>query len=514
MTCTTVTDHAIPALEPRDPYNQILAANVHPADWTNPSPKPCYDLVVIGAGTAGLVTAAGAAGLGATVALIEKDLMGGDCLNVGCVPSKALIRAARAWQEVAEVTAFGGQIANFSGSFPAVMERMRHLRSAISHHDSAKRFAGLGVDVFFGSAAFADKSSVAVGQQALMFRRAVIATGARATVPAIPGLEQVGYLTNETIFSLVELPRRMAVIGAGPIGCELAQAFARFGTCVFLLTSGHPFLSAEDRDAAERVEISLRQDGVEIIADQPVLRLGVDGDKKIVYFSGPGGRSTLPVDAILVAVGRTPNCGSLNLSAAGVAHDARKGVLVDDFLRTKNKLIFAAGDVCSACKFTHAADAMARIVLRNALFFGRERVSRLQIPHCTYTDPEVAGVGLSETQLIKTGTPFKTIRVDLKTMDRAILDGETDGFLKVRMAVGKDHILGATLVARHAGEMISEMTLAMTAGLGLSSIAGTIHPYPTQAEIFKRAGDAFSRTRLTPRTEKILHALIKIRRWL
>ncbi len=506
----------LPALQPLDSYNQALAAHVHPADWVNPNPRPQYDLVVIGGGTAGLVTAAGAAGLGASVALIERELLGGDCLNVGCVPSKALIRSAAACADIRSVAEFGVKLSGDPiTDFPAVMQRLRRLRSGISEHDSAARFRSLGVDVFIGSGRFTGRQTIEVNSSSLRFRRAVIASGARAAVPQIPGLEATGFLTNETIFSLTHLPPRLAVIGTGPIGCELSQAFARLGSKVQLLGGGHLFLAAEDRQAADRVEAALVNDGVEIISDQSILRIAPTADnRKVIYFSGPGSVSSITVDTILVATGRTPNCQGLNLEAAGVAWESRQGVLVDDFLRTKNKMIYAAGDVCSAFKFTHAADAMARIVLRNALFFGRDRVSNLIIPHCTYTDPEVAGVGRSESQLKKAGIRFKTIRVDMKSMDRAILEGQTDGFLEVHLAAGKDHILGATLVARHAGEMISELALAMTAGLGLSAIAKTIHPYPTQSEIFKRAGDAFSRTRLTPRTARILQALIKIRRWM
>lgn len=514
MTNTLPQD--IPALQPLDSYNQALAAHVHPDDWNNPTPRAQYDLVVIGGGTAGLVTAAGAAGLGATVALIERELLGGDCLNVGCVPSKALIRSAAASVDIRSVAEFGIKLnGEPTTDFSAVMQRLRRLRSGISEHDSAARFRSLGVDVFIGSGRFTERNAIEVKSSILRFRRAVIATGARAAVPTIPGLEAAAFLTNETVFSLTQMPPRLAVIGAGPIGCELSQAFARLGSKVTMLSGGHPFLAVEDRDAAQRVETALINDGVEIISDQAVLRVAPATDgQKIIYFSGPGNISSITVDAILVATGRAPNCQHLNLDAVGVAWDPRKGVLVDDFLRTKNKMIYAAGDVCSAFKFTHAADAMARIVLRNALFFGRDRVSKLIIPHCTYTDPEVAGVGMSESQLKKAGTLFKTIRVDMKSVDRAILEGQTDGFLKVHVAAGKDQILGATLVARHAGEMISELALAMTAGLGLSAVAKTIHPYPTQSEIFKRAGDAFSRTRLTPRAAQILQALIKIRRWI
>ncbi len=502
------------ALDPLDAHNQILAGNVHPPDWVNPVPKPFYDLVVIGGGTAGLVTAAGAAGLGAKVALVERALLGGDCLNVGCVPSKALIRSAAVCTDSQHTAAYGISIkGEITAEFPAVMERLRRLRSGISHHDSAARFRSLGIDVFIGSGKFVSRNKIEVDGAGLRFRRAVIAAGARATIPKIKGLDKIPYLTNETVFSLTQLPPRTAVLGAGPIGCELSQALTRLGSRVYLLSGGHSFMTVEDRDAAQRVEASLRADGVEIIADQAVAGFGPrENGRCAVLFSGPGPLSSITVDAVLVAVGRTPNCESLNLEAAGVKWEPHKGVLVNDFLRTSNRLIYAAGDVCSAFKFTHAADAMARIVLANALFFGRQRVSRLVIPHCTYTDPEVAGVGLSEEQLKKANTSFKTIRIDMKSVDRAVLDGQTDGYLKVHLAAGTDRILGASLVARHAGEIIAEVALAMTAGLGLSAIGKTIHPYPTQSEIFKKAADAYNRSRLSPRVGKILKTIISIRR--
>ncbi len=495
-------------LAPQDEHNRALVSNVHPPDWRNPEPKGRYNLVVIGAGTAGLVTAAGAAGLGARVALVEKHLMGGDCLNVGCVPSKALLRAARASADVRDANALGVVVPPGSAvDFPAVMERMRRLRAQISPNDSAARFRSLGVDVYLGGGRFQGPDSVEVNGQTLRFAKAVIATGARASAPPIPGLAEAGYLTNETVFSLTERLRRLAVIGAGPIGCELAQAFARFGSRVTLLEALHQILGREDRDAASIVERSLRGDGIEINCCAKIINIRSEGAEKILELEDEEGKRELRVDEILVGVGRAPNVEGLGLDAANVAFE-KVGVTVDDQLRTSNPRIFAAGDICSRYKFTHAADAMARIVLQNALFRGRAKASALTIPWCTYTDPEIAHVGLYENEAREQGIPVQTIVQDLAEVDRALIDGEASGFVKVHIRQGSDEILGATVVARHAGEMISELTLAMVGRLGLKTLAKTIHPYPTQAEAIKKVADAYNRTRLTPFVKRLFE------RWL
>jgi pyruvate/2-oxoglutarate dehydrogenase complex dihydrolipoamide dehydrogenase (E3) component len=487
------------AVLPKDEHNVQLVDNVHPPDWVNPEPAPRYNLVVIGAGTAGLVTAAGAAGLGARVALIERELLGGDCLNVGCVPSKALIRAARAAAQVRDAAQFGIHIPpGVQVDFAAVMRRMRRLRAGISPHDSAARFRSLGVDVYLGQAVFTGADTVEVAGTTLRFRRAVIATGARAHRPPIPGLAEAGFLTNETVFALTELPQRLAVIGAGPIGCELAQAFARFGSRVHVLGNHPQVLPREDPDAAERIEKALRRDGVEFTLSCRIERVEKRGQEKVVYLTGGPGQQQVVVEEILIGAGRVPNVDDLNLDAVGVRHDQRDGVAVNDRLQTTNRNIYAAGDVCSRFKFTHAADAMARIVLQNALFKGRARASALTIPWCTYTDPEIAHVGLYENEARERGIAFRTFTQELHDVDRAVLDGEDEGFVKVLVTPRGDKILGATIVAAHAGDLVSELTLAMVGRLGLGTIARTIHPYPTQAEAIKKVGDAYNRSRLTP----------------
>jgi len=496
-------------LRPDDEHNRTLLKNARPPDWINPTPAAKYHLVVIGAGTAGLVTAAGAAGLGAKVALVEKHLMGGDCLNYGCVPSKALIRSARAAAAARSAASFGVQTGNVSVNFPAVMERMRRLRADISPNDSATRFRKLGVDVFIGAGKFTGSDTVQVGDKTLRFKKAVIATGARASAPPVPGLNEVPHLTNETLFSLTGLPKRFGVIGAGPIGCEMAQSFSRFGSEVYLVEALHGILPREDRDAAGIVQAALARDGVKLWCCGKGLKLSKTEGGGRMQVESHGTNYDVVVDQLLVAVGRAPNVEGLRLETVGVEFD-KKGVKVNDRLQTTNPRIFACGDVCSPYQFTHAADFMARIVIQNALFLGRARVGALTIPWCTYTDPELAHVGLSETEAKTKNIPIQTFTQELKDVDRAVLDGEPEGLVKVHVEPGGKRILGATIVAGHAGEMIDELTLAMNAGLGLSAIAKTIHPYPTQAEAIRRTGDAWNRTRLTPVAKKLLNLWLKI----
>lgn len=501
-------------MQPQDTHNQTLVQNVRPPGWKNPEPSGPYNLVVIGAGTAGLVTAAGAAGLGAKVALIERHRMGGDCLNAGCVPSKGIIRSARAAYDVRAAAGFGIACGkDVSADFGKAMERMRRIRAGLSAHDSVERFSKeLGVDVFLGEGRFTGPDTLDVGGTRLHFKKAAVCTGARAAIPPIPGIEEAGYLTNETVFSLAELPRRFAVIGGGPIGCELAQTFARMGSEVTILQRGGRLLPREDLDAAELIHQSLMRDGVTLRLRAAIKRIEKRGTDKVILIEEDGAKAELLVDEILVGAGRTPNVEGLDLAKAGIAYDVRKGVVVNDRLRTSNPHVYAAGDICSPYRFTHAADAMARIVIANALFMARQQVSSLVIPWCTYTDPEVAHVGISEKEIKNKAIDTMTLTVLFSDVDRALLDGETEGFARAHLKKGTDNILGATIVGRHAGEMINELSLAMTAGLGLSAIGKTIHPYPTQAEAIKKLADAYNRTRLTPFIKKIFSTWLKWQR--
>jgi pyruvate/2-oxoglutarate dehydrogenase complex dihydrolipoamide dehydrogenase (E3) component len=504
-------------IAPLDIHNQRLISHVHPTNWVNPQPANCYDLVVIGAGTAGLVVAAGVAGLGLglKVALIEKHLMGGDCLNMGCVPSKCMIRSSRVVADIQAARSFGiVPPEQIEVDFAAVMERMRRIRAEISHHDSAERFQNLGVDVFLGSAQFVNGEIIQVGNKALRFKKAVLTTGARATPPNVPGLQEAGFLTNETVFSLTEPPQRLAVIGGGPIGCELAQTFQRLGSHVVLLHKNAHILDREDADAAQFVQQAFVQEGVQLALNSTIVRVEKTAAGKMLYFTQAGQPSSIVVDEILVAAGRSPNVKGLNLDVIGVEYDLHKGIKVNDYLQTTQPNIFAAGDVCMDWKFTHAADAAARIVIKNALFspfgLGRSKLSSLVMPWVTYTTPEIAHVGLYEEEAKRKGINVTTIKISFDKVDRAIADGETDGFLKIMHKTGSDQILGATIVARHAGEMISEITTAIVGKLGLNTLSAVIHPYPTQAEAIKKAADAHRRTLLTPNSQRLLKLLVQI----
>ncbi len=501
-------------LPPWDIHNQALIANVHPSDWVNPTPAKRYNLVVIGAGTAGLVTAAAASGLGAKVALVERHLMGGDCLNSGCVPSKAMLRSAHAIAEIRESARVGVRVphAAIEVDFPKIMERLRSVRSRISRVDSARRFRDeLGVDVFLGEGRFRDERSIEVEGATLHFKKAVVASGARPLIPPIPGIEEAGYYTNETIFSLTSLPEQLVIIGGGPIGCEMAQCFARFGSRVTLVEMAEQFLGREDPDAAAILHTALRRDGIDVRLHTTVAKVETDGTSKKVTLASGDEREIVHAAAILVGVGRIPNTEDMGLETVGVETSPR-GILVDDYLRTHNPRIFAAGDVCMSTKFTHAADFAARAVVQNALFLPSKKLSALTIPWCTYTQPEIAHVGLYEHEAADKGIEVDTFLREFSDVDRAIAEADEEGFVKIHTQKGGDKILGATIVAKHAGDLISEVSVAMAGGLGLSGLASVIHPYPTRAEAVRQTGDAYNRTKLTPFAARALRFFFSLRR--
>jgi len=499
---------------PDDRHNRALIAQVHPAGWTNPKPTGRYNLVVLGAGTAGLVSAVGAASLGATVAIVERHLLGGDCLNVGCVPSKGLLSAARIAAAQRGGSAFGVSGAgDVRVDFAAVMERMRRLRAGLAPRDSAARLQRLGIDVFFGGARFVAADAVGVGHDTLRFAKCVIATGTRAAVPSISGLDITEFVTNETVFALTAQPRRLIVIGGGPIGCEMAQAFRRFGSEVTIIGRDRRLLPADDADASAILERTFLREGITLALGATIVRVGsgVAPSTRVVVYETDGTQQEIVGDELLVATGRAPNVEGLDLAVAGISADAG-GVVVDDHLRTANRRVYAAGDICSRYKFTHAAEAMARIVLHNALFFGRKKAGALTMPWATYTDPEVAHVGLRAAEAMRRGSEVVTLTVPMTEIDRAVLKSETEGFARVHVQRRTGTILGATMVASHAGEMIGEMSLAITAGLRAGMLSSTIHPYPTQSEAWKKLGDAWNRTRLTPRVRAISRRLMGWRR--
>ncbi len=488
---------------PSDAANDALRQAVRPARWTNPTPAAMYDLVVVGGGTAGLVSAMGAAGLGARVALVERALLGGDCLNTGCVPSKALLRSAHAVGEIRKLAGLGVHVEAPRVDFAQVMQRLRERRAALARHDGAERFRDAGIDVFFGQGRFTGTDTLAVDGVRLAFRRAVIATGGRAATPPVPGIEGVPFLTNETVFDLTALPRRLIVLGAGPIGCELGQAFARLGSTVTIVDRSPQVLPREDPDAAGLVEASLVRDGIRLVLGAQIQDVRArDGEITLRLSRGHEAPDDLVLgDAMLVAAGRAPNVEDLGLDTANVRVEPA-GVVVDDRMRTSNPRIYASGDVCSAYKFTHAADAQSRLVLQNALFFGRRRASQLTIPWVTFTDPEVAHVGLTHAEAAASNGRIGIVTVNMADVDRAVVDDTTDGFVRVYHDRGR--LKGCTIVAAHAGEMIGEATYALTHGGTLGSLSATVHPYPTQAEALRKAGDAYRRQALTP----------SLRRWL
>jgi pyruvate/2-oxoglutarate dehydrogenase complex dihydrolipoamide dehydrogenase (E3) component len=390
------------------------------------------------------------------------------------------------------------------------MERMRRLRADLSRNDSVARFTGLGVDVFIGEGRFTGPDTLAVnGATTLRFRRAVVATGGRPTVPPVPGLREIEPLTNETVFWLTALPARLVVIGAGPIGCELAQAFARFGSRVTVVHRGERILPKEDADAARIVEEALRRDGVRFLLGSRLLGARRDSGVRTLVFEHQGKQVEEQAEEILVATGRAPNVESAGLATAGIAYDD-KGIRVDARLRTTNRRVYALGDVASRFQFTHAADAQARLVAQNALFFGRGRADRLVMPWCTYTSPEVAHVGFSEAEAKARGLAVDTVTVPFSEVDRAVLDGATEGFARAHLKAGTDRILGATIVAEHAGDLIGEITLAITARTGLQAIGSTIHPYPTQGEVLRKLADAWRRRKLTPGARRAFGAFFRV----
>ena len=470
-----------------------------------------YNVVVIGAGTAGLVTAAGTTGLGGRVALIERNLMGGDCLNFGCVPSKAVISSARLIQQIRDAEKWGLDRQQPEFAFEKIFDRMRARRAKIAPNDSQERFESLGVDVFRGQARFVSPHEIEVNGQRLRGKNFVIATGSRAVIPKIEGIDTVPYFTNETIFDeLKEKPESMIVLGGGPIGCELAQTFRRLGVEVTIIQRGDHLLPREDRDVAEFLERRLINEGVRIIKNADARSVAISGAGKVAleFLDRQSGRiaeRTFFADALLIAIGRTPNFQRLDLKSVGVEVNER-GVRVNDYLQTSQPHIYAAGDVIGPFLFTHMADAQARVVVRNILVpfqFLRQKMDYSVVPWCTYTDPEVAHVGLGEKEAKQKNVDYDLFAVPLEDLDRAVVESEDVGFAKVLTAKGSDKILGATIVGPHAGDLLHELVLAMKAGIGLGTVASTIHAYPTFAEFARKAGDKYNKTRLTPRAKKV-----------
>jgi len=514
--CTAPEAH----VEPQDEHNIKLVSNVHPPDYVNPEPLEKYDIVVIGAGVAGLLSVIIAKGLGKTTCLIEKNYMGGDCLNVGCFPSKAIIRSARAVQEVRNCAEFGvilpeGEI---RVDFPFIMERMRRLRASISPHDSVARYSRDFCDhVFLGEAKFISTDAVEVGGKVLRFEKAMIATGASAAVPPVPGLQSIPHLTNSNIFNLTELPPRFAVIGCGPIGLEMSQTMGRFGARIELFEVFPQLLPREDIDAAELLKEQLEKDGL-------IFHFGIKFKNIELLQEGDLYKSTFPLyrvtyeqngqefsyecEAVLNATGRAPNVHGIGLDVAGVEYDNISGVHIDEYFQTSNPNIYSCGDVASVFKFTHAADWQARIAIRNMFLGDRNRLSQLLIPWCTYTDPEIAHVGFYEKELESRNIEYETFIRQLPAVDRCICDGVKAGFVKITIKKGTDEIIGATIVGPRAGDMISEITVCMQNNIGVARLAGVIHPYPTTAESIRQCAAQYNKNFKTPVQQKVLSLLM------
>lgn len=479
-----------------------------------------YNVIVIGGGAAGLVSASGTAGLGGRVALIERNRMGGDCLNFGCVPSKALISSARAIEGIRRATTFGLEPQDPKFAFEKVFERMRERRAKLEPNDSVERFEGLGVDVFKGNAIFKSPNEIDVEGAVLRAKRFVIASGCRPDIPSISGIENVSYFTNETIFdNLNEKPGSIVIVGAGPIGCELGQVFNRLGVHTTLVESLPQILGKEDRDVASFVQTQLESEGVNIKTETGIqlaemrndeihlegLQKGENGESKPVF---------LRTKTLLITAGRVPNIEGLNLEAAGVSY-TEQGIPVNEYLQTSTPHIYAAGDIAGPYQFTHTADLQARVVIRNMMMpfqFLRKKATLSVVPWVTYTDPEVARVGLSESDAIEKGVSYDLYKQELDAVDRNIVESQEIGYAKVLTKKGSDKILGVTLIGPHAGDLLPEFVLAMDHNIGLGGIGSTVHAYPTFAEIAKKLGDQYNRTRLTPCVESIFNWLYRKQR--
>ena len=469
---------------PGEEFDDMARDLLSPTDYQNPQPQPRYHLVVVGAGPAGLISAIGAAGLGAKVALIERHRMGGDCLNVGCIPSKALL-------------AFSKQR---GAGFQHAFAWLREVRAGIAPHDSVERYIEAGVDVFLGDALFNAGGQICVGDTPLNARRIALCTGASAAIPPIPGLVESRPLTNETIFDLPAPPSSLAILGAGAIGCELALALSRLGVSVSLFEMAECVLPLEAPLASQAVSMALESSGVDLYLGQGVS--AVKGSGTVVV-----GGQEIECERILVALGRKPNTDGLNLGAAGVSVDQQGFVLTNAKLQSNNKRIFAAGDCTARQQFTHHADAQARALIQNALFAPTASVDALVVPHCTYTDPEVASVGANPDSLEKSAIAFDRFEFDLSELDRSRADPDSQlrpvQHAEIYTQKGSDKILGATIIGHDAGELIAPICLMMSNGLGLSAAQKTIFSYPTRSDYLKRLGDAYNRNRMTPTVARL-----------
>jgi len=477
--------------------NTSAPSNVH-RKWLKPE-KFDTNLIVIGAGSGGLVTSYIAAAVKAKVTLIEKNRMGGDCLNTGCVPSKALIRSAKFLSQASRSAEFGIKTATVDFDFAEVMERVQTIVKTVAPHDSIERYTELGVDVITGTAKIISPWAVEVNTgdatRTLTTRSIVIAVGAQPFVPPIPGLAEVGYLTSDTIWNLREKPRRLLVLGGGPIGCELAQAFARLGCDVTQVELLPRLMIREDEEVSARVLAKFQQEGITVLLEHKAEQFFIENGEKLLLAEHQGREVRIGFDQVLLAIGRAANVTGYGVEELGITLSPRKTIAVNDFQETNYPNIYACGDVAGPYQFTHTAAHQAWYAAVNALFgcFKKFRTDYSVIPWSTFVDPEVARVGLNEQEAKEQGIAYEVSVYHLDELDRAIADSEAHGFVKVLTRPGKDKILGVTIVADHAGDLLAEFVLAMKHNLGLNKVLGTIHIYPTMAEANKYVAGVWKR---------------------
>lgn len=479
---------------PSQDFAQKIHADIFPSNWKNPKPIETYDLLVIGGGPGGMTAATIGKSLNASVAFVEKKHFGGECLSYGCIPSKAMIRSSRVAAEVRHAQYFGVEVPkDWKVDFGAVMQRVHRLQATISPHDSAEHFKKLGVDVFLGAGHFIGPNQLEVAGQTITFKKAIIATGTQPAPFAIPGLDETDYLTNQTIFELSTLPKRLGVIGGGPISCELSQAFLRFGSQVTVVTNSATLLPKDYPEATERLKKVLENEGMQIFTQSKVVRVEKKGKEKILYLEGQS--TGIPVDEILVAVGRAPVVEGLGLDQAGISYDSRKGISTNGFLQTTNPHVYAIGDVTSKYKFTHISKELAGLAVSNALKGGEGQKDALIVPWCTFTSPEIAHVGLSQQEAQARGIDVETLVMEFANVDRAILDEETIGFVQLIVKKGTSEIIGGDIMAQHAGDMIAEISVAMASKDGLLALTKAIHPFPTQSQAIRTAAELLLKKR-------------------